>query len=105
MTFRTFTTADELFDMLVQSYETNPPADLTSSGLEEWRAKWQGPTRKRILMIFLLWLEDHGLLDEEPWIANRITHFLTAKVTPSPMKVTAKLILDSIHRLVLFISF
>jgi son of sevenless len=104
MTFCTFTTTDELFDMLVQSYETNPPADLTSSGLEEWRAKSQGPTRKRVL-IFLLWLEDHGLLDEEPWIANQIRHFLTAKVTPSPTKVTAKLILYSIHRLVLFISF
>jgi len=36
MTYKSFTTLDELFDLLVQRFWIKPPAQLTPSELEEW---------------------------------------------------------------------
>ncbi|KAF8665435.1 hypothetical protein AX16_000454 [Volvariella volvacea WC 439] len=99
MTFRTFTTADTLFNMLVERYRFDDPQNVSDAEYEEWKEKRQIPTRQRVLVIFTMWLEDHRLLQEEPHIAQRLTNFLQSIVAPLPLATTAKLILQSIERL------
>jgi son of sevenless-like protein len=41
MTYRTFTTSDELFDYLVARYFLRPPADLTQQQMQQWMEKKQ----------------------------------------------------------------
>jgi son of sevenless-like protein len=100
MTFRTFMTADKLFDMLVDTYRMERPPNLTKVELEEWVEKFLFPTQCRVLTIFTVWLEDHRLLEEEPQIAQRLTDFLAHITTPAPQALTAKLIIKTIERLV-----
>ncbi|KAJ7116791.1 ras guanine nucleotide exchange factor domain-containing protein [Mycena crocata] len=99
MTFRTFTTANQLFDMLVARYHMERPEHLTDEQAEEWREKMQLPTQRRTLTLFTMWLHDHRLLEEEPHIAQRLTDFLVHIVQPQPLALTAKLIIRSIEDL------
>ncbi|KAL4263650.1 Ras-like guanine nucleotide exchange factor [Pleurotus pulmonarius] len=99
MTFRTFTTADIFFEMLVDRFWMHPPDDLTAdSQFAEWQEKKLSPTRKRVLTVFTVWLEDHRLLEEEPHIAQRLTDFLRL-ITQSPLAVVANLIVEKIQSL------
>jgi son of sevenless len=102
MTFRTFATPDEVFDLLVERYETIPPTDLADTELEEWKEKKLIPLQSRVLIVFTMWLQDYGLLDEEPHIAGRLVTFLTLIVSPSSLMLTAKLILRDLERSVRF---
>ncbi|KAJ8701987.1 hypothetical protein PTI98_000737 [Pleurotus ostreatus] len=100
MTFRTFTTADTLFEMLVDRFRMNPPDDLTAdSQFSEWKEKKLQPTRNRVLTVFTVWLEDHRLLEEEPHIAQRLTDFLRLITPPSPLAGVANLIIEKIQSL------
>ncbi|TFK77505.1 ras GEF [Pluteus cervinus] len=99
MTFRTFMTADQLFDMLVERYRMNHPEQAEGAEYEDWKERFLLPTQKRVLTIFTMWLEDHRLLEEEPHIAGRMTEFLTFIAPPSLLATTAKLIIQSIERL------
>ena len=37
MTYKSFTTLDELFDLLVQRFWIQPPSNLTPAELAEWK--------------------------------------------------------------------
>ncbi|KAF5384966.1 hypothetical protein D9615_001164 [Tricholomella constricta] len=97
MTFRTFTTADDLFDMLVEIYRMDHPKDLATAEFEEWKGHLIA-TQRRVLMIFTMWLEDHRLLEQEPHIASRLTEFLRLILAP-PLASMARLLQKSIQRL------
>ncbi|KAJ7269310.1 ras guanine nucleotide exchange factor domain-containing protein [Mycena haematopus] len=98
-TFRTFTTANQLFDLLVARYQMERPEHLTDVQAEEWREKMQLPTQRRTLTLFTMWLQDHRLLEEEPHIAQRLTDFLNKIMQPQSLALTAKLIIRSIEDL------
>jgi son of sevenless-like protein len=100
MTFRSFTSPERLFELLVEMYQMDDPRSLSTEEFEEWKQKKLRPTQKRVLMIFTMWLEDHKLLDEEPHMAQQLTDFLSLIVTPEPLAITARLILESLERLV-----
>ncbi|KAJ6523591.1 ras guanine nucleotide exchange factor domain-containing protein [Mycena capillaripes] len=97
--FRTFTSANQLFDLLVARYNMERPEGLNAEQADEWRDKMQLPTQRRILTLFTMWLQDHRLLEEEPHIAQRLTDFLAQIMTPQPLALTAKLIIRSIEDL------
>ena len=98
MTFRTVTTADTLFDMLVQRYHQESPEKLSIAEFQEWRNHAIG-IQKSVLTICAMWLEDHRLLEEEPHIARRMTEFLRLIVLP-PLSTMAKQLIQTIERLV-----
>lgn len=102
MTFRTFTTADNLFAKLVDRYNMEQPDGQTCDDeqIQEWQEKKQLPTQRQVLTAFTAWLEDHRLLEEEPHIAQRLTEFLGTIIAPSPLASAALLIVESIKRLV-----
>jgi hypothetical protein len=100
-TFRSFAAPDQVFDLLVEQYEMDHPATLTTTEFEEWKEKRLRPTQGRVLTVFTMWLEDFGLLEDEPHIAGRLTNFLQLILTPPSLALSAKLILQSVERLVI----
>ncbi|KIY73446.1 ras GEF [Cylindrobasidium torrendii FP15055 ss-10] len=97
-TFRTFMTADKLFEMLVEIYAldySEDPAGETT----DWRDKACLPTQKMVMEVFGDWLEHHRLLEEEPHISHRLTTFLNGIPKTNIMAGTAKVILQTIERL------
>lgn len=102
MTFRTFMSPDTLFDMLGEMYHLTYPENLSELEFDEWRERCLHPTQRMVLTIFTIWLEEQRLLEEEPHISRRLIDFLELIKPPSPLCVTAQLIIQSITRLVGF---
>jgi son of sevenless-like protein len=100
MTFRNFTSPERLLELLIERYQMDHPASLNTEEFEQWKETKLRPTQKRVLTILTIWLENHRMLDEEPHIAQQLTEFLSLIVTPEPLAITAKLILESLERLV-----
>ncbi|OBZ79386.1 Cell division control protein 25 [Grifola frondosa] len=97
MTYKTFATADEVFDALVKQYNINHPTALSLTELEHWKEKRLKPTRRRVLSIFHVWSEGHGLLQDDPQIARRLVDFLDSIKAPS-LAATAHDVLKSLER-------
>lgn len=54
MTYKSFTTLDELFELLVRRFYIQPPNNLTPTELEEWRKLKQHIIQMRfVLRIFI----------------------------------------------------
>jgi son of sevenless-like protein len=98
MTFRTFTTADHFFDLLVERFHFKPYELLTDSEYLDWKANLRISVQSLVLEIFRRWLENHHLLEEEPHIAQRLKDFLTRIV--SPHDKTAAIIIRTIDHMV-----
>ena len=54
MTFKSFMTLDELFELLVQRFWISPPDTLTPEELEDWKKKKQVMIRLRYMNHALL---------------------------------------------------
>lgn len=98
MSFRSFMTADALFEILMEYYNLPTPEDLNVSELEDWLERGKRRTQRRVLEIFSDWLLSHHLL-EEPHIARRLTEFLQS-VTSGPNSKVSKLVQEQIKDLV-----
>ncbi|KAF8641186.1 hypothetical protein AX17_000821 [Amanita inopinata Kibby_2008] len=98
-TFRTFITADRLFEMLVDNFWMNRPEGTNDEEFEDWKTARLLPTQRRILMIFTSWLENHQLLEEEPHIAQKLTDFLGLLLSSRSLASMAKDIIQKIERL------
>jgi len=98
MTFRTFMTANRLFEMLTERFHLKPPKSLTEPERRDWKVNLRLPVQKRVLEVFSIWLEENRLLEEEPHIAKRLTDFLSC-VNGSPLQVTAEAIIKTVERL------
>ncbi|KAI0081157.1 ras GEF [Panus rudis PR-1116 ss-1] len=80
LTYKTFATPDEVFDLLLQRYYLNPPPDLTPSEYTEWKEKRLLPTQRKVLTVFIDWLEHHRLVQDDPPVAQRMQGFLNTLV-------------------------
>ena len=99
-TYKSFTTADMVFDQLVGRFKMTPPVHLSDDEFEEWKEKKQKSTQQRVLTLFTMWLEDHNMIKEDPHIVHRLRGFLQSIVDPHPLAIPAQLILEAIERLV-----
>lgn len=99
-TFRTFTTANRLFELLTERFNMKIPKSLTEQEEKDWKVNLRDPVRRRILEVLRLWLVNYRLLEEEPHIAKRLTDFLCTIGEPH-MSTAGKLIKD-VERLVRF---
>ncbi|KAI0200449.1 ras guanine nucleotide exchange factor domain-containing protein [Astrocystis sublimbata] len=64
LTYRSFTSARELFELLVKRFNIQPPEGLQGSDYDLWRDKKQKPIRFRVVNILRSWFENFWL--EEP---------------------------------------
>ncbi|KAJ7467219.1 ras guanine nucleotide exchange factor domain-containing protein [Mycena galericulata] len=95
MTFRTFTTAEELSQMLIARYRTPCPQNLPSQDAEEWK-KIQVQTQRRILTVFsALWQGKMLLPTEKHSITKPLEDFLGQVLEP-PLIRTAQFITTNV---------
>ncbi|KAI1267237.1 ras GEF [Xylariaceae sp. FL1019] len=64
LTYRSFTSARELFELLVKRFNIQPPEGLHSSMYDTWRDKKQKPIRFRVVNILKSWFDNFWM--EEP---------------------------------------
>ncbi|KAL1915665.1 uncharacterized protein VTP21DRAFT_6424 [Calcarisporiella thermophila] len=65
LTYRSFTSTQELFDLLQRRFLIEPPASLTAEELAVWREKKQTPVRLRVFNVMKNWLENYYQDDED----------------------------------------
>ncbi|KAL6712721.1 cell division cycle-related protein [Lecanora helva] len=75
LTYRSFTTATELFEMLVKRFSIQPPRGISSDDYKTWVEKKQKPIRFRIVNILKSWFDNNWMED-----ANETTNELLRRV-------------------------
>ncbi|KAL4893438.1 ras guanine nucleotide exchange factor domain-containing protein [Aspergillus ambiguus] len=58
LTYRSFTSAEELFEMLTQRFNIQPPFGLNPDEMQMWVDRKQKPIRFRVVNIFKSWFEN-----------------------------------------------
>ncbi|KAF7299199.1 hypothetical protein MIND_00868600 [Mycena indigotica] len=78
MTFKSFTSVDDLFDLLVQRFWIQPPPKLTPAEREEWGRLKQHIIQARVLNTFKSMIVDDDVLEKDDlFILERIKEFIT----------------------------
>lgn len=65
LTYRSFTTARELFELLVLRFGIQPPEGLNPQDYEVWRERKQSPIRFRVVNILKNWFETFWMEDNQ----------------------------------------
>lgn len=61
LTYRSFTTASELFEMLVKRWTLQPPPGLTGQEYQTWVDRKQKPIRFRVVNILKSWFDNYWM--------------------------------------------
>lgn len=65
LTYRSFTTARELFELLVHRFGIQPPEGLSPADFDVWRERKQSPIRFRVVNILKNWFETFWMEDSQ----------------------------------------
>ncbi|KAK4988227.1 cell division cycle-related protein [Elasticomyces elasticus] len=65
LTYRSFTTATELFEMLVKRWSIQPPYGLVAADLQTWVDMKQKPIRFRVVKILKSWFDNYWMEDND----------------------------------------
>ncbi|CAG8528266.1 3951_t:CDS:10 [Paraglomus brasilianum] len=75
LTYRSFTTTEEFFDLLVKRFMIQPSPNLTSEENELWQEKKQTPIRLRVFNIMKSWLEIYYIDEADSQCLERMREF------------------------------
>lgn len=64
LTYRSFTTARELFEFLVKRFQIQPPEGMANADYEIWRDRKQSPIRFRVVNILKSWFDNFWMEDQ-----------------------------------------
>jgi son of sevenless-like protein len=64
LTYRSFTTARELFEFLVKRFQIQPSEGMASNDYEVWRDRKQKPIRFRVVNILKSWFDNFWMEDQ-----------------------------------------
>ncbi|KAG2185995.1 hypothetical protein INT43_002433 [Umbelopsis isabellina] len=92
LTYRSFCTTDEWFDLLVQRYNLLPPQGLSSEEIEIWNDKKQKLVRLRVFNVIKTWLENFYNEEEDQHIISRIMEFAEVTIRESMQFAAEQLI-------------
>ncbi|KAI0830803.1 ras GEF [Trametes gibbosa] len=95
-TFKSFATAEEVFTLLIAQYNISHPTALNLKELEQWKEKKLKPTRRRVLAVLQIWTEEHGLLQDDGYLARRLVDFVSSITSPPQLASTAREVLKSL---------
>lgn len=98
MSFRTFATVDEVFSLLLKRYDMPHPLNMSTRELSHWVEIYLEPKQRRILNIIKTWIEEHGLIQDDPQISLKIMPFLASIVSPPALASEAASLLISVQR-------
>ncbi|KAK1147946.1 hypothetical protein N8T08_000462 [Aspergillus melleus] len=74
ITFNTFMTAPELFDMLVQRFYIKPPEELDEAEMDQWMEHKQHAIRLRVVNVLRNWLERFWMEPDNEDTRNFLRH-------------------------------
>lgn len=100
LTYRSFTTARELFELLVKRFGIQPPEGLTQAEFEQWRDRKQKLIRFRVVNIIKnwfdnFWMEDASLEETKQFIRDVYAFARdTVKSTETPGSAPLMAVLD-----------
>ncbi|EGO23624.1 hypothetical protein SERLADRAFT_469753 [Serpula lacrymans var. lacrymans S7.9] len=78
MTYKSFTTLDDLFDLLVRRFFIQPPDELEPRELDEWKQFKQHIIQMRVLNTIKSMVQDDDVLEKEDmYILERMKDFLS----------------------------
>lgn len=66
LTYRSFISAAELFQMLVQRFNLQPPAGLNREEMLQWEEQKQKPVRFRVVNVLKTWIEQYWMESNDP---------------------------------------
>ncbi|CAG8534743.1 7445_t:CDS:10, partial [Diversispora eburnea] len=92
LTYRSFCTTDEFFDMLVKRFLITPPENLTKEENETWIEKKQTPIRLRVFNIMKGWLENYYIDGDDSHCLERIREFVSTVMHENMAFASASLI-------------
>ncbi|KAK3944589.1 putative cell division control protein 25 protein [Diplogelasinospora grovesii] len=99
LTYRSFTSAQELFELLVMRFGIQPPEGLTQTEYEAWRDGKQKLIRFRVVNILKNWFDNFWMEDqseETKQLIRDVFNFAkdTVKSTETPGSATLMAVLD-----------
>lgn len=99
LTYRSFTTARELFELLVKRFNTQPPEGLGNIDYDLWRDRKQKPIRFRVVNIMKNWFDNFWLEEineESKQLIRDVYQFArdTVKSTETPGSAPLMAVLD-----------
>ncbi|KAI1116213.1 ras GEF [Nemania sp. NC0429] len=99
LTYRSFTTARELFELLVKRFNIQPPEGLQSGDYDQWRDRKQKPIRFRVVNILKSWFDNFWMEEpneESKQIIRDVAAFAkdTVKSTETPGSAPLMAVLD-----------
>lgn len=66
LTYRSFTTASELFELLVKRFSIQPPRGISEEDYKTWVDKKQKPIRFRVVNILKSWFDHYWMENADP---------------------------------------
>ena len=88
LTYRSFTSALELFELLVRRFNLQPPAGLSRDEYSIWEEHKQKPARFRVLNIIKTWLEQYWMETDDGSSQELLERMLAfAKSTHTTTKI------------------
>ena len=99
LTYRSFTTARELFELLVKRFSIQPPDGLTLTEAEQWRDGKQKLIRFRVVNILKSWFDNfwmEDMTDDTKQLMRDVYNFAkdTVKSTETPGSAPLMAVLD-----------
>ncbi|KAG8784158.1 hypothetical protein FRC15_003915 [Serendipita sp. 397] len=97
MTFKSFASVDQVFDMLVERYNIQPPEGLNPTQLMEWTSQKKTPIRLRSINTMRKLID--ALEKEDLHILERVKTFAADVAASDPDRATvAKTLMGIVHR-------
>lgn len=99
LTYRSFTSARELFELLVKRFQTQPPEGMAAASYETWRDLKQKPIRFRVVNILKSWFDIFWMEDQSDEIKSLIRDVYTfardtVKTTDTPGSASLMAVLE-----------
>ena len=99
MTYRSFTTTEDLLDLLFMRYRVTPPEGMTDEESATWAEKKQKPIRLRVFNVLKSWLETHFYEGEDDMYLDKIKKFaLDEMAEASAMKAPSMQLMRLVDR-------
>lgn len=95
LTFRSFATNVELFNLLTKRFVLEPPGELSSMQLEIWHDKVLTPIRLRVVSVIKTWLDSYYSKEQDEKLLPLMRRFidgLVKEVLPSGSTMLLRLI-------------
>ncbi|KAL7423553.1 cell division cycle-related protein [Cryptotrichosporon argae] len=98
LTYRGFTTTEEMVNLLIQRYHIQPPPGLSPEQLQEWQMRKQTPIRLRVANTLKAWLDNYYIEAEDRPVLDRVDEFVRTTMVANGSELLSKQLLQLIER-------